>query len=686
MRTSYNIAGTTTGRLSSSFSEFGTGTNLQNIEESLRSVFVADPGMKMAYLDAEQGESRVVGAIEGNLFQDWKYLDACEGGDLHTTVARLVWPDLPWPRDPLAQRKLAEVPYYRHYDRRFMCKKIGHGTNYGGKPRTLASQAKVEQSLIEDFQPKYFAAFPAHLRWHAWVEHQLRESGHLITLTGRKRWFFGRRTDDSTLREAIAYDPQGSLADILNRGMLEVWRARNCELLMQIHDAILVQYPESREDEVLPLIQSRLRVPITLEGGRDFTIPYGVATGWNWGKYDAETNPDGLRAYAPGDKRRRTPEVSILDRSFRRLHRQPRVSAAISVLAAALEQKVWITTSDRLYPNLYTILVGHPGVGKTRTIMSGRKFLAELPEFHIAPTSMKMASLVDALLASKRMIIQLPNPAIEYNSMTLLCDDWQAFMHAYDDELVAGLTTFYDVTVPYEHWRRGKNIEIVIKRPQLSILAGTTPSDLMENIPVRAWGGGLTSRMIMVYSNERITGDDFAVIRRDLPEDMLHDIKVIYSLQGEFEVSQEFQAAVAAWRAQGETPKPSHPKLVHYNTRRRAHLYKLSMVSAINRGNDLTLRQEDFRSALGWLSEAELAMPHIFEEGATSLDARAMDEILDFVRRQGKPIPHHRLVHETAKRVPTHAVLKVIEVMWLSGRLKKSEDNLYLANDPAADR
>ena len=111
-RTSYNIAGTTTGRLSSSFSEFGTGTNLQNIEESLRSIFVADPGFKLAYLDAEQGESRVVGAIEWNLFQDGTYLDACEGGDLHTTVAKLVWPTHNWTGNPKADRRLAEQPYY----------------------------------------------------------------------------------------------------------------------------------------------------------------------------------------------------------------------------------------------------------------------------------------------------------------------------------------------------------------------------------------------------------------------------------------------------------------------------------------------------------------------------------------------------------------------------------------------
>src|SRR4029077_15264116 len=111
MRTSYNIAGTTTGRFSSSFSEFGTGTNLQNIEEILRSVFIADKGMKMAYVDAQQGEGRVVGAIEWNLFEDGTYLNACESGDLHTSVAKLVWPNLAWTNSLESDTKLDEEPY-----------------------------------------------------------------------------------------------------------------------------------------------------------------------------------------------------------------------------------------------------------------------------------------------------------------------------------------------------------------------------------------------------------------------------------------------------------------------------------------------------------------------------------------------------------------------------------------------
>ena len=207
IRTSYNIAGTSTGRFSSSISEFGTGGNLQNVEESLRSIFIADSGYKFCKADAKSGESFCVGAIEWNLFKDGRYLDACESGDPHTAVARIMWPNLEWTGNLKLDKSIAETPYYRHYTYRFMCKKLGHGSNYGGKPQTLAEQAKVELDLVRQFQPKYFEAFPAHQRWQAHVDETLRKKGYLISLMNRKRWFFGRRSDPSTLREAIAYIP-----------------------------------------------------------------------------------------------------------------------------------------------------------------------------------------------------------------------------------------------------------------------------------------------------------------------------------------------------------------------------------------------------------------------------------------------------------------------------------------------
>lgn len=317
MRTSYNIAGTTTGRFSSSMSDFGSGTNFQNIEEILRQIFIADKGMKFAYIDLEQAESRLVGALCWNIFNDGAYLDACESGDLHTAVSKLAWPGLGWTGTPSLDKQLAESPFYRQHSYRHMAKVLGHGTNYRGSPYTMAKHTKIDQSIIAEFQRVYFRAFSAIPKWHQWTADRLREDGYLVNLTGRKRWFFGRRTDDTTIREAIAYDPQGSVGDILNRGMLQVWRLNICQLLMQIHDAILIQYPEEKEDEVLPLAVAAIQVPVELNNGRTLLIPSEAKVGWNWGNLSKD-NPDGLKKYQGHDDRKRTSpsEVNILDRGF----------------------------------------------------------------------------------------------------------------------------------------------------------------------------------------------------------------------------------------------------------------------------------------------------------------------------------------------------------------------------------
>ncbi len=322
IRTSYNIAGTSTGRFSSSFSEFGTGGNLQNVEESLRSILIADRGMKFAKFDAKSGESFCVGAKEWNLFNDPTYLEACESGDPHTAVARICWPNLAWTGELKRDKEIAESPYYRHYTYRFMCKKLGHGSNYGGRAATLSAQAKLPLSVVLDFQPKYFKAFPAHTQWQGWVEDQLRRSGYLITLTGRKRFFFGRRNDPSVLREAIAYDPQGSLADIVNSAMLDIWRQNIAILMMQDHDALTWMYPEEAEDEIIPKLQASHVKTIPLEGGRELRIPYDCKTGWNKGDWNAKTNPDGLKDFYGHDVRKRSPQVSLLDRVIRSRNRK----------------------------------------------------------------------------------------------------------------------------------------------------------------------------------------------------------------------------------------------------------------------------------------------------------------------------------------------------------------------------
>lgn len=134
MRTNYNIAGTGTGRLSSSESDYGTGTNQQNIERKLRRIIIPDEGMKLCNVDLEQADSRHVGAICWELFveqygEKWAgaYLDACESGDLHTYVAKLAYTNLEWPEDRALWRKVADQTWYREFSYRDGSKGLGHG-------------------------------------------------------------------------------------------------------------------------------------------------------------------------------------------------------------------------------------------------------------------------------------------------------------------------------------------------------------------------------------------------------------------------------------------------------------------------------------------------------------------------------------------------------------------------------
>jgi len=334
MRCSYNIAGTENGRWSSSKNVHGRGTNLQNITPSMRRMFCADADHRFVSTDLEQAESRVVAGLVWQATGDDTYLRACESGDLHTTVARMTWPELGWTDDAKANRKIADQPSRElpKFSYRDVSKRLGHGSNYRGSPFGIAQAVGIPSHIVEDFQRRYFHAFPALSTWHDWCKHQLLDHQYLDTPLGRRRWFFGRVAEDATLREAIAYAPQSTVGELLNYIMYRVWFRSTLpkshtdflpiQLLLQNHDAFAFQ---THTREYLPTIIQRVNteftsaaIPLHRNGEtRQLIIPGEFVTGFNWGYADdpskpreewtySDGNPDGLRKWRGEDNRTRT--------------------------------------------------------------------------------------------------------------------------------------------------------------------------------------------------------------------------------------------------------------------------------------------------------------------------------------------------------------------------------------------
>jgi hypothetical protein len=348
-----------------------------------------------------------------------------------------------------------------------------------------------------------------------------------------------------------------------------------------------------------------------------------------------------------------------------------RIWSAITTIAAVLEQKVWIQTSTPVYPNLYVFIVGHPSTGKTRAIREARKLAAAMPDPFITPTSITFAALVDFLAESKRTIIRQPEGEIIYNAAFICADELGSFMHKYEKEMTDGLSSFYDQDA-YGQRRRTGDLKVKLTSPLVNILAGSTPQNLMDFIPESAWGQGFTSRLIFAFSDERIIGDDFAKSAANDPTELIHDLKLINSLYGEFRVTESYRDAVNQWRALGEPPVPNHPRLIHYIGRRKMNIYKLSMIASINKSSGLILTEADFMQALEWLVAAETSMPDIFKAGAVNADGMAMDEIQHYVRVNdlGTGVSEQRIVHFARSHVPLHSILRIMEIMTGSGMLR----------------
>ena len=329
--------------------------------------------------------------------------------------------------------------------------------------------------------------------------------------------------------------------------------------------------------------------------------------------------------------------------------------AAIGVISAAMEQHVWIAGRKRNYPNLYIFLAGEPGTGKSLAIKEVVKYYTQIQEHIICPTSVSFAAMVDHMVRSKRSIPDYENKGmVEYNYTWIAADELGTFMSKYEKEMADGLSHFYN-PAPYGHERRGGEIRHKMPRASVSMLCGSTPSNMAMTIPEQAWGQGFTSRVIFVFSAEKQIINDFADPDADeeLNQDLVSDIQKIAANRGPYTVTEDFSAAIMEWRLMGELPQPTHPKLIHYAARRKENLYRLARVSALDQSDEPVISKGDFLRAKGWLEEAESRMPDIFKAaGGMHADEQASQEVLHYIIQEtaAKRYASHGMCMQIAKR------------------------------------
>lgn len=281
LRSSFNVGATTSGRWSFSKDAFGDGLNFGNIPKSRRSMFVPSrPSRVMVNVDLKQAESNVVAHITG----DEAYIAAHATGDVHTAVAMDLWGEGA-PTDPAERRKwLRDEPFFLGKPRRHLAKSAQHGTNYGLEPAHASRMLGCKLADAKALQARYFGKYAGVKARIDAMPARLKENHVMVSPVGRVHQYLGHPSDKHTVKGALADEPQGIVADILNVALYRIWRemdGRDLWLLNQNYDSILFECERSQVDRVTERVRELMRVRVPI-GDRVLVLDSDIGVGENW--------------------------------------------------------------------------------------------------------------------------------------------------------------------------------------------------------------------------------------------------------------------------------------------------------------------------------------------------------------------------------------------------------------------
>ncbi len=276
VHTSFGIANTLTGRLSSN------DPNLQNIPirtengRKIRNAFVAESNNKLVSFDYSQIELRLAAEIS----KDKNFTNSfLKGEDIHASTAKEIF--------NLTNEQVSQ-------DYRRKAKAINFGILYGISPYGLAKQLSISNSEGKKYIEEYFTRYPNIKKYMDYQINFAKTNNYVETIFGRRCNIKGINDKNFALRgfaerQSINAPIQGTAADIIKLAMIEIQKnilskQLKAKILLQVHDELVFEIENKFIEESIPLIKEIMETNHL--SYKDFKVPLLVDYGFgsNWGE------------------------------------------------------------------------------------------------------------------------------------------------------------------------------------------------------------------------------------------------------------------------------------------------------------------------------------------------------------------------------------------------------------------
>ena len=317
------------------------------------------------------------------------------------------------------------------------------------------------------------------------------------------------------------------------------------------------------------------------------------------------------------------------------------------------------------YPNLYTMLVAPPGiVQKSSTSDLGMRLLRQIPGIHQGPSTLTWQSLYDALSEVGEEFEISPTETKTQHALYINSSEFGITLNMKDIDMVNQLIHMWD---GYELKKRTRmDGELIIPTPCLNMIACTTPSWIAENVPQYLIGGGLTSRMLFVYGEEKARY--IAYPSRHMPPDyeqkqakLLRDLERISQMAGNFTLTEDAYKWGEEWYEhfyKVEAPKLDKTLIGGYIARKQTLVHKVAMVLSASLGNSMVIDRALLERAVMLITELEENMPKVYNRIGLTTDAQSAQQVLAMLERYGGEVDFNILYRYMHRYYPDPEVFE----------------------------
>lgn len=291
--------------------------------------------------------------------------------------------------------------------------------------------------------------------------------------------------------------------------------------------------------------------------------------------------------------------------------------SGISSLAALVNGQVWIKMGRyQIFPNMYIVLIGPPGNGKTASLRRAEKLTRSFKDISLSAQSETAEGLVRFMRDSCVKTIPLDKETVPFTPVTCYLSELSNFFGRDPGGMIDLLTGIWDCGGENYHRRTKGQGEDILPRPNLNLLGCTTQDWITTYLKSDIIGGGFTRRVVFV--NEMMTDD---ALRVSWPDDTPETLKarancisygtILREIRGEMSYGVGARAYWDYWY--NTRPISREPDIRGYHKSKPTLLLKVAMLVALSKAPERIVNVEDLEIALALLDKTETHLLKVFQ-------------------------------------------------------------------------